>query len=451
MTRQAGSRNPTHSPHLSQAARRRVFRWCLGAWMALPLSSVQHLFADDNSLRAELTTAKSGRVAAGTVELAAEIPLHREAVAAAGRPLSTIALSATDTITPVGTPQFDGRYVACLAAQNDGSADLLRRRGRTLIHLYCDQKECSQAVASAVAAALERQAQRQEDIAAANGLRAYYTRIAIAEQLRLVHDSQQQLESAEAKQLALSEQGIAPGGDLSAFARQSLEIADQRLQLASQDRQLGGLLQQLTKQSWDSQSVHVEQLDVRPQEVDRAGLAAIALLQRSDLQAWRLLRRAVNTETAPELTRMLSAVNGGWSIPLPQLGPLQKLLCASGNARLAANVADEMQRVEALLGESIQQSVAERCEKLQLGYQRMALAKDTMASWQGRLEQFIALEEQGEVRPELRSQAVAGLLEARGVEIQRRLEARLAEVDLAEAIGGLADRCCRGEAWLGIR
>ena len=133
---------------------------------------------------------------------------------------------------------------------------------------------------------------------------------------------------------------------------------------------------------------------------------------------------------------------------MPELSLWGRLFCRTDADKLAASLTSEMQMLETALADQIDQQVALRCEKLQLSYQRLVIAQQLVDSWLARSEQLTLLAEQGDRRPEMEAEVRAGVLAARAVETERRLEARLAEIDLAEAIGGLSQRCCDGDAWL---
>ncbi len=362
----------------------------------------------------------------GTVVLASELPLA-----------STAAV-----------PSIDGRDIGCRAAANWGLAEVLRARGRTLTQLYCDQDDCARVAAQALSKFLQLQAANQEDIAAATGMRAYYTRVALAEQLSLSAHALELVDAEDEKQQALMEGGLAAGADLSEFVRRRIEIADQRLQVESQDHQLRSVLFGLTKLNYLCEDIHHERLEVQRQNLNCSSLRQTALSLRHDLCGWRVLARAVNENSAPEFGKMIPTLVGGWTLPMPTIGPLKQLLCAPDTTGLAANMKRELELVVSNQTEWICQTVEQKCNQLELSYRRIELAQQTIDSWLTRLEQLEQLQVSGAGKPELVALAQVELLKARSAEVSRRLDARLAEIDLAEATGGLAQRCCKGEAWL---
>jgi hypothetical protein len=345
-------------------------------------------------------------------------------------------------------PIVDGRTIGCRSAQNWRPSELLRMRGRTLVQLYCEEDDCARSAAHTLASFLSLQASFQDDIGAATAMRAYYTRIAITEQLSLAAESLEFLNLQGERQQALMERGSAATTDLSAFERQRIEILDQRLQLEAQDRQLQSLLEQLTKLDYISGDVHQERLEVFPNALNCERLERWALSQRQDLNAWKLLASRVNQESAPEFAKMLPTLVGGWTLPLPSLSRLTQLICKEDYSCLAANMRSELDAMVETQSEWISQSVMEKCSKLELSYRRIELADQVITSWRERIVQLERLQEHGAGQPEQSALARSEFLKARSQEISRRLEARLAELDLAEATGGLALRCCHGQAWL---
>lgn len=343
---------------------------------------------------------------------------------------------------------IDGRTIGTSAAQQWGPAALLRARARTLVHLYRDKSDDARVAAQTLAHFLNLQAAHQADVGAANAMRAYYTRIALVEQLQLTTAALGRVDAEEEKQRALVEQGLPAGSDLSAFARRRIEIADQRLQLEAQDQQLRNLLVQLTKINALCHGIQGEQLDVQPQSLDCARLTQLALGCRNDLRGWRLLAKSINVDSAPEFAKMIPTLVGGWSLPMPSLGSLKLLLCPPDTSGLAANMKRELELTVSQQIDWICQAVDQKCSQLELNYRRIELAEQTIESWRARLEQLQQLQASGGGQPEQFAVAQVELLKAQAAEVSRRLEARLAEVDLSEATGGLAQRCNTGAAWL---
>lgn len=350
--------------------------------------------------------------------------------------------------SPQHLPVIDGREVACRAARSSPVARALRSRARTIVKAYAEKDECDQRAAASIASFLIQQACHQEDLAAANALRAYYTRIGLQEQLRLGEQSVSGLASEQAKQQAALDAGLNTGVDQSSFERRSLELQDQRLQLLSQDRQLRATLAQLAQTDYASESVRHEQLDVRAMELDCEQLKAFAMVSRSDLRGWSNLAGQTTPAAVPMLGPLLSSSMGGFGLPLPTMSGLKALLHRPDLSGVARSLQQELAAAVDAQRQAICLSVEEQCLKVQLAYQRIELAQSTIASWQGRLTQLEKLAQLGDPSASAQVTARLGLLQAQFEEISRRLEARLAEIDLAEAMGGVSRRCCDGQAWL---
>jgi hypothetical protein len=345
-------------------------------------------------------------------------------------------------------PSLDGREIACRAVQNWLPAQALRARGTTIHQAYAEEDECQRRAAQAIANFLNLQACHQEDIAAANALRAYYTRIAVAEQLQLGNESRALVAEELDKQQAALHSGLTTGVDLSAFTRRGLEIDDLQLQLRSQDRQLRDLLAQLARCHYETEEVLQEELHVQPGDIDCQGLVTFALSHRYDMRSWLLLSSQVNETSAPILARLLSTAVGGFGLPLPIVGGLKSLFCPLDVSKLASNLRRELSLAVETQRRWIEQTVLEKCAQVELGYERLQLSQQTVASWHERRSQLQRLRQLGQSQPDQMAAAQVGWLQSRADEIRRRLEARLAEIDLAEATGELSRRCCAGQAWL---
>lgn len=349
---------------------------------------------------------------------------------------------------PNDLPAIGGRDIACRTAQNWLPAQVLRQRGRTLVQLYCEEDECERQAAAALARFLEYQARHQEDIGAASALKAYYTRIALQEQLNLLERSLSYVNGEAEKQEVAMEEGLPAGVDLSSFARRRLEIEDKRLQIVSKDRQLRCLLTQLAGYDYELGEVRQESLVIVSVAIDCTNLKAFALAQRQDLAGWQHLACNVNETSAPIFLKMIGTVVGSWGIPLPTVGGLKALLCPPDYSCLAANLKRELDMTVETHRRWICQAVDEKCSALELAYQRAEIAQQMVDSWRKRIEQLETLERSGEAPAAELAEARTSLLLAEADAIERRLAAKTAEVELSEAVGGLAGRCCQGRPWL---
>jgi hypothetical protein len=295
---------------------------------------------------------------------------------------------------------------------------------------------------------LNTQAVHQDDIGAASALRAYYGRVSIAEQFALLAESYAFLEDEEEKQAELSENGIASGADMSEFQRERLSLDDNRLQLEAQDRRLRALLTGLTCWDFENYLSQYEELDILAVPVDCAAVKQFAFANRMDLRAWQYLYCNVNEDTAPHYARMLPTLIGNWGLPLPPSVGLKYLLCPPDHSQLAANMKHELGLIVQTHRQWISQAIDEKCSNLRVAYQRVDLANQVIDSWESRLAQLVRLDQYGQSRPEQLAEARASLLQAEQQEIMRRMEARTAEIDLAEAVGGMRERCCARQRWL---
>lgn len=350
--------------------------------------------------------------------------------------------------TMVSMPSYDGFQMGCLGAKHWTPSAILRSRAKAIIQLYCDEDECSRHAAAVLANFLRMEACHQEGIGAASAMRGYYTRIGLADQLALNSESKEAIRGADSKQQALLDQGLAAGVDRTEFDRLLLEVRGAELEILSKDRKLQSLLSELCKVDYPMNGIQQEPLEVVESSLDCAALQSIALATRMDLKAWMYLQCHVNEETAPIFAKMLPTLIGGYSFPLPTVCGLKKLFCKPDYSCLAANMRHEIQLTIETHRRWISQAIIEKCNDLVLAYQKIELAQKTLASWEKRRDQLEKLESLGESRPVDLAAARTEILKARSEIISRKIEARNAEVSLAEATGGLARRCCSRTPWL---
>lgn len=353
---------------------------------------------------------------------------------------------ADETFHPAVT--ISGPDIACRAAQNWIPSDLLRQRARTIIQLYCEEDECQRQAAAVLARFLCMQAKHQEDIGAASALKAYYTRIGLAEQLSLTYDSLRFIDEESAKQDAAQEGGLPAGTDLSSFERHRIEVKDNQIQILSKDRQLRCLIAQLSQVDYAMADASQESLDIMEVSLDCQRLKQIALATRNDLRGWIYLSQHVNEESAPIFARMLGTIVGGWGLPIPRIVGLKALLCPPDYSGLARNMKYELDLTVETHRRWICQAIEEKCAALKMSVERVHLARQVVSSWESRVLQLVELDGKKESAAAEIALAKSELLKARADEISRRLDAKIAEIDLAEATGGISDRCCAGFPWL---
>ncbi len=340
------------------------------------------------------------------------------------------------------------RTVACQAASEWVAAKQLRKQAQAVQELHCESDDCTRQAANAIAVFLRQQAEHQQDIAAAVALRAYYAQAGISEQFGLLEKSVAALQLQRDRQAAILEKGIAVAVDLTSLDREAITQQLQRLQLENRNRQLTETINELTHVQYDWKSSVVEPLETRTQAIDVAYLKQFAITHRHDLLAIQCLGSQINNGTAPILASVISSATGMLNLPLPKKCFVARLLGREDNSLLTQNLNEAVAMAVETQSKAIQREVSEKAVSLELAYQRIELAQDTTATWQKRISQLERLEVLGDNRPGDLTLAQTSLLGARAVEIDRRLEAKLAEVALAEACGGLCYRCCNGRAWL---
>lgn len=346
--------------------------------------------------------------------------------------------------SPVG---LDGREVACRAAEAWVPAKQLRKQSQTISQLYAKEDDCAKQAARVFSSTLKSQAAYQCDSAAATALRAYYGRIAVDEQLKVVDESVNLLNRQRQQQDAVAKQGVTVTIDLTRFDREQINLEDQRQQLLARREQLQSSLKNLANIQLGDHTM-LEPMEIQPRSIDTNYLVDIALRQRHDLLSVEYLSQHITRETAPLLLTAVTGLGGGAALPLPKICWLNQLLGKRDYTCLAQNLRDELALAKEGLTLTIRNSVEEKSSVLRLAYQRVELADRTLESWDYRIRQLNRAAELGDARPADLAAAEASRLAALSDLQSRRLDAKLAEVDLAEVVGGLHQRCCNGLAWL---
>lgn len=341
----------------------------------------------------------------------------------------------------------DGRVVACQSAGCWPPARLMEQRAASLCMLASKGNDGQQYVASIQSNFLRRQAARQRDLAASAALKAYYSWIANAQQLDISAEAIRFQKEQIKVQESLIDRGVAIE-DPTAVERSGLELSDSRLQLEASDRQFAQLLLQLTCCATDVRQASVESLVIQPNAPDCDRLRRVALECRQDYLAWLQLNNCLDARSALAISELITPLVEGVGSELLPLGWLERICLASRGEQALACVRRELRTAIDLQARLIEQNVCERCQALGTAYERVQIAEKILGTWDQRLAALNRLEELGDARGVEQVKAKSESLRARSTLVARRLSAKLAEVDLAEAVGDLAGRCCRGEPWL---
>lgn len=354
--------------------------------------------------------------------------------------------AAPSSLTP-SLGVLDARQVACQAAREWLPAKQLDQHAHTLRQLYRREDEPLRCAAEAAATFLETQARHQRDLAAATALRAYYSRAAACVELQRLDEAEQLLDRRLEQQSRLIAKGMAAPVDPTAFDREKIEIQSKRLQLQQSVAQLSRSIEKLTCEAFAWSSLRMESLEIRIEAIATEDLQQLALRCRRDLQATQHLQQRLNADSVEIMAPIISSLSGA-ALPLPKLGWLDRLLGRRRYPGLVNNLKEELELAVQTQTRSIQLSIADRASLLELSYRRLELAEKVVTSWRERFKQLTRLAELGDSRPAELTAAETAELQAQAVQRERQLAARLAEVDLAEATGGLCERCCHGQAWL---
>ena len=342
---------------------------------------------------------------------------------------------------------LDGRTIACQAACCWPLAKFLEERAASIRADGARGHKAGERSAALQSNFLRRQAARQRDVAAATALRAYYSWIANREQLIIVAAGFDLQREQSATQNALIERGIGID-DPTELERKRLELRDKQLQLESNDIQLAQSVRRLTCCASDPRTAIVETLQVQPTVLPCDQLVGFALQHRQDYLSYVELCQNLDEQSARAIADLLSPLAGGVGLGMLDLNFLENLCLAAHGSDALTHVTRELRTAIDLERRLIQQAVCDKCHALSLAYERTAIAEQLLATWNERIAGLSRLEQLGEARGQAVALARAEQLQARSTLVSRQLAAKLAEVDLAEAMGDLAPRCCRGEPWL---
>lgn len=350
------------------------------------------------------------------------------------------------TLDPSPVNQVSGHTVACQAATCWQLAKLLEQRARTILTESQDWHGRPTTSATVQANYLRHLAIWQRDFAAALALRGYYTWIANQQQLQLVEEGfALQREQAQV-QASLIAKGMAIT-DPTALDRKRLELLDNQVQLTAAQRQLSSSLLRLTCCHTDLAQCATEGLEIQAQPTECSALVTYALAHRHDYLGLVGLHQCLDEETALAVAKLLSPFIG-LGIDMLDLNLIERICLKHRGDELLAQVRRELKMASDILRSRIEQSVCEKCQALDVNYQRVAIAEEVVRSWETRIAALKRLEELGDARGESQATAQAEWITARATLVSRKLAAKLAEVDLAEAVGELSIRSCQGEAWL---
>jgi hypothetical protein len=166
--------------------------WSLFIAATLAMSSNTHAQSLASNLATQESNSVSGRVASPTAAVPGIAKPSQRSMAGG---LISIELAPAATLAPhalrelpnpiirVAAPQprpaaarslIDAHSVACQAALQWLPAKQLRQQAQAVQELYCESETCARQAANAIAKFLCMQANHQQDLAAANALRAYY-------------------------------------------------------------------------------------------------------------------------------------------------------------------------------------------------------------------------------------------------------------------------------------
>jgi len=345
----------------------------------------------------------------------------------------------------VASSQFqavDARQCQCLAAANSALANAIESESR----LAMSQRgaACAEVqMAEIRAELLALRAVEERNNAAADALELFY-RLAEAESNRdLVQRSLEETDRVLSYIEQLKGGGVQTKADQHAARRQKADVLARQTEVRLSIAQLNGQLRHfLGFDSYEPTPIWPEaDLKVTVDAVDVDAAIAEGLCRRADLQGFGLLGNTLNQQSLPAVRQGLSLVNVVPGAPpeqscgLGQICNRRDVFCEVQVRRRQLNELHASR--EHLAAEEIRQAAA----AVEARLQQIALAKEKLDSWLGRIEWLRSKRGTGGVTAFDISEAELRRIESESELIHQVIAWRIAQVKLKKAQGLLAFEC----------
>ncbi|MEX2185958.1 MAG: TolC family protein [Pirellulales bacterium] len=240
---------------------------------------------------------------------------------------------------------------------------------------------------------------------------------------------------------ALRRRGLPVGVDASALERQRIELRQRGEAVARSLSELNLQLGRLVGLEGDTPAAIWPAVDWRVEyrEIDVDEAVALGLATRADLALLRRLDGSLGVETLPAARGTLMQVD-------PMLGqpsvPVRRLASVLGNQDNVTEAASRRDQI-ALLRADRERAAADEIRQAAIDvssrYREISLAKDMLASWNGRLNDLRKRREAGDVSPFEIHAAEGEVMRAEHDLTSRVVAWKIAPVRLRQAQGLLAE------------
>ncbi|MGI8979871.1 MAG: hypothetical protein ACR2FY_11655 [Pirellulaceae bacterium] len=337
------------------------------------------------------------------------------------------------------TRELSAEETQSLAAANSQLANLTELERQAVAQAAGNFKKAAR-LAGLQQKLLCLRAVHERNQSASQALQAYYKLAEVRGNGPALESSLAQLGRMQDDLRKVKEQGLKVTADLTALARQQLELQDQQQQLDLGDAQLSEQLRGLIGLSPGEPTRMLPQanLTLTAETIDVDVAVSIGLQTRADLAALRLLLSELETQTLPAARRSLSQSDPALGVPAPTLGALHKFLKGDSDS---CELEIRRAQLTELLDTREQQVASEirlAVREIETRLKQSAIAAQTQASWQQRIGDLKALREVGSATPLEIQQAQFELAAAESALLKQVIAVRLAEVKLKEAQGLLA-------------
>lgn len=289
---------------------------------------------------------------------------------------------------------------------------------------------------------LQQSALEARNRTASAALEAYYHLVEAEANARIIDEAIRLLDEAAAELERAREAELPAGPDPGQFARERLQLQDQRVELERAINDLNTRLKQLIGLSgsdhnlrlWPESewSVQVTVYDIE-QEVAR-GLAS-----RPELAGLRAVRDNLDAETVGVAKRLLAGVNGllgsGGEVAAGVVGIASALRLTEANAAEVAARRAQLNQYTRDREQEIAADISLAIDNISARLREVALAEETRQAWEDRVEDLRQRREVGRATYAEVVAARLALLRAQSEEVSAVAAWQIAEVKLREAQG----------------
>ncbi len=344
------------------------------------------------------------------------------------------------TSITVEPASLDSAKVTMLAGAASAPANLLDGERRAL-RCELDREnpaECAQV--GLVQSVLKDLAADRRDESAAEALDAFYRILALQQQLDLLTQSSEVLQSL-LKMAEQAEELDLPDGDVSELRLKYLDVREQVIVVRFGIRKLQRRLADAI--DWPPQQVEsatlVSSLSIDNSFTDESAALTLALANRGDYLAALTLCRCMNTESLPAAKSMMGVLQPGLGLAMSK-GPIAILAKLAHRSDLASDLTCRRQQCDSLTKasrETIEQQISHAILDLDEANERLMIAKEIEQATMESTRRKTSAEKIDKAPAGAQKLAQLTEFKRRGDRIDRERDLALGEVQLRRMMGTL--------------